>query len=41
MAFNIIGSLEDEQFFARHEGAIPPGKMSNYSELMPHVVAHK
>lgn len=33
--------LEHDYFFAQHAATIPPGKMSTYSELMPHVVAHE
>ncbi|KAF9650875.1 hypothetical protein BDM02DRAFT_3127393 [Thelephora ganbajun] len=40
VALSILGSQHD-QFFAQHAATIPPGKMSTYSELMPHVVAHK
>ncbi|KAF9792924.1 hypothetical protein BJ322DRAFT_1032122 [Thelephora terrestris] len=37
---SIPESLELDQFFTQL-GAVPPGKVSTYSELMPHVVAHK
>ena len=41
MTLNTLGFPEHDQFFAQHAWTIPPGKMSIYSELMPHVVAHK
>jgi len=41
VAMSILGSPEHDQFIAQHAVTIPPGKMSTYSELMPHVVAHK
>ena len=41
MALSSSSSVEHDKFFAHHTAAIPPAKMSTYSELMPHVVAHK
>jgi hypothetical protein len=37
----IPGSLEHDQIFAQYMDTIPQGKMSTYSELMPHVVAQE
>jgi hypothetical protein len=38
---NIFDTPEHNQVFAQHAVTIPPGKMSTYSELMPHAMAHK